>query len=379
MSARGKEVCFSGRLDMVDLIPHSSSAIEVADFAYVGDMAKRNFVGRGPLCAQLEERLARTFKRSDAVLTDSGEDALSLVLHLLRDRRPACDEVVISAYSCVAVLNAILSGGLKPVFADVTPDSLNLDFDDVRSQRMSPRTLAIVCQHMGGYPDDLRRTSTLGVPVISDGAQGIGARLGGRSVLEYGDFAVASFGSTKFITGGTGGAVLCGKVDAESMRRLAAPELSVAQYREHGFARTLGQHVSDLNAGLTLAQLNRLDHFVDARRRIARRYDDALMGSSLATRLDRVADSEPNGFRYCFLTDRAADWQQRLVGRGIDARTSISHLLAEYFPGGPTLPQVARQAARLVSVPIYPALDDAQTSRIEQALRDTAAKLQEAA
>jgi perosamine synthetase len=364
---------------MPDMIPHSSSTVVDADFAYVRDLAARNFVGRGPLCDQLEARLAGMFKRTGAILTDSGEDALSLALHSLRDRFPGRDEVVVSAYSCVAAVNAILSQSLKPVLADLTPGSLSLDFEDVKARRLSSRTLAIVCQHVGGLPDDMRAATNLGVPVISDCAQSIGALIDGRSVLEFGDIAIASFGSTKFITGGTGGAVLCGEADEEIIRRLAAPELPVGHYRDRGFMRTLGQHASDLNAGLVLAQLDRLEEFVVARRRIAQRYDEALEGAAHVAGARHLATAEPNWFRYYFLSDRAADWQHRLTQQGIDARTSISHLLPAYFQDSDSLPEAASQAARIVSVPIYPALRDAQVERIENALRGTAAEMKEAA
>lgn len=362
---------------MLEIIRHSSSTVSTADFRYIKNLARENYVGYGPLCKELEHRLAKRFGRTGAVLTSSGEGALALALHQLQSQRPDKTEVVVSSYVCSAVVNAILAQGLQPVFADVAPSSLNLGLDDVREHRLTERALAIICTHMGGFPDDVHAAMQFGVPVISDCAQAIGSAIAGRSLLAFGEMAITSFGPTKFMTAGLGGAVLCDGQNHDSIRRLAMPELSVAEYQEQGFVRTLGQHVSDLNAGLALAQLEQLELFVQMRRRIAQKYDKALSSVPGLIFPKKLAGAEPNWFRYYFLSDHASEWQHRLQAMGVDARTSISHVMNDYFPCVGTRAELARQGQRVVSLPIYPGLKNAQVTRIVEALQRVAAEITE--
>lgn len=354
---------------MTEVIRHSSSTVDAADFRYVMKLAQQNYVGHGDLCRELELQLVMNFGRSAAVLSGSGEGALALALHRLKSLGAGKNEVIVSAYVCPAVVNAILAQGLQPVFADVAANALNLDMADVREHRLTQQTLAILCTHIGGLPDDIPAAMRCGVPVISDCAQALGSRIAGQSLLALGDIAITSFGPTKFLTGGLGGAVLCDERDEEPVRRIATPELSVAEYQEQGFVQTLGQHVSELNAGLALAQLQHLQHFVQQRKRIAQEYDQALRAAPGAVLPEMLADAEPNWFRYYFFSDHASEWQRRLQQSGVDARSSISHVMTDYFPKIGTRTKLARLARRVVSLPIYPGLTAAQVARIVEALQ----------
>ncbi len=358
---------------MAEYIRHSSSAVSNTDFRHIRNLARDNFVGYGQLCKKLETQLANKFNRTSVVLASSGEGALVLALHELKSQRSDKNEIVVSSYVCPAVVNAIQSQGLQPVFADVARDSLNLSVHDVK-QRLTKHTLAIICTHMGGFPDDIDAASQFGITVISDCAQAIGSSISGRPLLSFGDMAITSFGPTKYLTGGLGGAVLCDEKNTASMRRMAMPELSVAEYQEQGFISTLGQHFSDINAGLVLAQLEKLERFVQKRRRIAKLYDKALETASGLVFPEQIAGAEPNWFRYYFFSDHASEWQRRLQKLGVDARTSISHVMTDYFPGSGARAELARQARRVVSLPIYPVLNTEQVTRIIEALQCVAAE-----
>ncbi len=359
---------------MVEVIRHSSSTVSAADFRYIRNLAQQNYVGYGDLCKALEQQLAINFGRSAAVLTGSGEGALALALHRLKSLASGKNEVIVSAYVCPAVVNAILAQGLQPVFADITANSLNLDMADVREHRLTQQTLAILCTHIGGLPDDIHTAMQCGVPVISDCAQALGSRIAGLSLLALGDMAITSFGPTKFLTGGLGGAVLCDERDQESVRRLAMPELSVSEYQQLGFVQTLGQHVSELNAGLALAQLRHLQSFVQKRKRIAQKYDQALRAAPDVICPEIPANAEPNRFRYYFFSDQASEWLRRLQQSGVDARSSIAHVMTDYFPKAGARTKLASQTRRLVSLPIYPGLKAAQISRIVDTLQRIASE-----
>lgn len=362
---------------MLEIIRHSSSTLLRSDFSFIKGFAQENFVGYGPLCKDLEHQLAKKFSRTGVVLTGSGEGALELALHQLQTKNPGKSEVVVSSYVCPAVVSAIIAQGLKPVFADLAKGSLNLGLDDVSQHRLSQHTLAILCTHMGGFPDDVLGAMEFNIPVISDCAQAIGSGIAGKSLLTFGDMSIASFGPTKFMTSGLGGAVLCDGQDSFSIQRFATPELSVEAYKQHGFIRTIGQHVSDLNAGLALAQLEHVGTFVKKRMRIKNRYDKALCDVPNLDFPKKVAGAEPNWFRYYFFSDYAHEWQRRLQLLGIDARNSISHVMTDYFPGEAVREVLAKQTQRVVSIPIYPGLKDNQVTRIVEALQRVAAEITE--
>lgn len=364
---------------MPEVIRHSSSTVSGADFRYIRKLAKQNYVGYGDLCRELELQLEKKFNRFGAVLASSGEGALALALHQLRSRAPGKKEVIVSAYVCPAVVNAILAQGLQPVFADVTPNSLNLGVSDVRASRLTQQTLVILCTHIGGLPDDIHAAMQLGIPVISDCAQSLGSCIAGRPLLTFGDMAITSFGPTKFLTGGLGGVILCDERDEEAVRRIAIPELSVAEYQEHGFTQTLGQHVCELNAGLVLAQLQHLENFVQKRNRIARKYDELLRSVPGITFPEMIGNAEPNRFRYYFFSDHASEWLRHLQLSGVDARASISHVMTEYFPNSGIRTELARLAKQVVSLPIYPGLKASQVSRIVEVLQRIASEQMRAA
>lgn len=359
---------------MSEVIRHSSSSVSAADFRYIKNLAKQNYVGYGDLCRDLELQLTKRFERAGVILTGSGEGALALALSRLKSLGAGKREVIVSAYVCPAVVSAILALDLKPVFADIAPNSLNLGMHDVREHRLTQQTLAILCTHIGGLPDDIEAAMQFGVPVVSDCAQALGSEIAGRSLLAIGDMSITSFGPTKFLTGGLGGVVLCNGGDAASVRRMAMPELSVAEYQEHGFIQTLGQHVSELNAGLVLAQFQHLDNFVQKRKRIAQRYDKVLGSVAGVTLPEMLENTEPNWFRYYFFSDQAIEWQRHLQQSGVDARTSISHVMTEYFPMAGTRTELERLAKRVVSLPIYPGLKTTDVSRIVEVLQRIASE-----
>ena len=113
------------------------------------------------------------------------------------------DEVVVPSFVCSALLNAVTVTGASPVMAEIDPATLNLDPQDVE-RRLTLRTKAVVVPHMFGLPADLDRLLALGVPLVEDCAQAIGARYRGRPVGSHGKAAIFSFYATKVLATGEG-------------------------------------------------------------------------------------------------------------------------------------------------------------------------------
>lgn len=350
------------------MIPHSASHLDEADFDFVRGVLERNFVGRGPLCTELERELSARYGRCYATLTHSGTAALQVALLALKERYPGKSRVLASAYLCPEVISAIQQAGLEPVLIDVCVDSLNLDLT-AAAARVDAATLALICSHVGGRPDDLEAAVSLGIPVISDCAQGVGSQFATRDVTSWGTCSILSFGATKMITAGAGGALLTDDaVLGARIADLTRSELTVEEYRREGFRVTLGQHVGELTAGLALSLMRRLDASIARRREIAGAYDRVLSRHVDVRRPAEGVLASWNRFRYYFLTDFAGIWLKFLRSRGIDARSSISHSLPEYFRIHAGFPRLAVATQRIVSVPVHPALTIDDVARVSEAL-----------
>jgi dTDP-4-amino-4,6-dideoxygalactose transaminase len=354
------------------MIRHSASHLVAADFDYVREIIDRNHIGAGPLCDALRELLKTQFPCNEVILADSGTAALHLCLLGLASERPGRTKVLAGAYACPEVICAILHARLEPVLVDSRADCLNVDMAAV-GRLVDEKTLAIICTHVGGIPDDTRLAASFGAPVISDCAQAVGSSVHGRDVASEGLVTILSFGPTKMLSAGSGGALLC---RSESLGRtlvnLARTELSIEEYRHGGFRTTYGQHFGDLTAGLAAAQLRRLAKLVERRRSIAASYEAVLRARGDIELPNEGACARANRFRYYFLSREAAVWIESLRSRGIDARGSIAHVIPEYYGSLPGFPRLRAMAGRVVSVPIYPAMSTADVDTITAALQEVA-------
>lgn len=340
------------------MIPHSASELISSDFDYIRGIVERNYVGQGPLCAGLRTFLASQFACTGATLTDSGTAALHLCLLALRERHPHKTRVLLSSYVCPEVVGAVIQAGLEPALADVSEDSLNVDMNSM-ARLVDSKSLALICTNIGGVPDDYAHAAQFEIPVISDCAQAIGSRVDDSDVATEGLFSILSFGSTKMVTAGGGGAVLCrDQALGQAIDRLSRQELSVEEYRQSGFRVTFGQHMGELLAGLAAAQLRRLEGTLKRRREVAEMYDRALDGHADVAYMRERPLVKFNRFRYYFLSERAPSWIAYLRAAGIDARRSISHAMPEYDAKLSDFPRLRRLSNMVVSVPISPAMTD---------------------
>lgn len=141
-----------------------------------------------------------------AYLFESGRSALYAILKNLGLKEK--DEVILQAFTCVAVPNAILWTGGKPIYADIDPQTLNMSLDDLES-KITPRTRAVVVQHTFGFPADMRRIMEIAgrhnLLVIEDCAHALGAEYSGKPLGTFGDAAFFSFGRDKMISSVFGG------------------------------------------------------------------------------------------------------------------------------------------------------------------------------
>lgn len=171
--------------------------------------------------------------RADAFLFSSGREGLLALLQAMNighgdppspSGLRGASEVIVQAYTCVVVPNAIIAAGATPVFVDIVKETLSLDTEEVR-KAITPKTKAIICQHTFGIPAPLEELRAIcdehRIPLIEDCAHIIADDDGPSGVGMTGDFALLSFGRDKAISGVTGGVIICRRTDVSNrLKRL---------------------------------------------------------------------------------------------------------------------------------------------------------------
>lgn len=322
---------------------------------------------------RLERELAIYLGVEHIALFTNGTIALITALQALR----VTGEVITTPYSFVATAHSLLWNGIKPIFVDIDPHTLNLDPRLIESA-ITPHTTAIMPVHVYGYPCDVdavqRIADTYGLKVIYDAAHAFGVKLGTRSLLQFGDLSVLSFHATKVFNTFEGGAIVC---------RDAAMKQRIDYLKNFGFADEvtvvapgINGKMNEVQAAFGLLQLKHVDEAIAARKNIDRHYRERL-ASIPGIRchvLPGVASSNYSYFPVFVEPDYALSRDalyQRLREHNIFARRYFYPLISD-FPmyraissAAPSnLPAASEVASRVLCLPIYPDLSESDVDRI---------------
>ncbi len=199
------------------MIPHSRPAIGLEEVRAVTEVLRSGQVAGGSAVAQFERGMAAYLALQGGVAVSSGTVALELALRALGVG--SGDNIILPSYVCSAPWLAVQRVGAQARIVDIDPESYNLDPQKVRKARTS-RTRAVIVPHMFGLPADLTGLQSLGIPMIEDCAQTLGAVEQGRAVGTVGLLTVCSFYATKLLCTGEGGMVL--SKDADLLERVRA-------------------------------------------------------------------------------------------------------------------------------------------------------------
>lgn len=253
---------------------------------YVTRVLGTRWIGQGPRVEEFEQKFSARFGGGyPAIAVGAGTDALHLA-YILTGLQPG-DEVIAPLFTCTATNIPFLYMGVKVVFADVQPGTLNIDPDDV-SHRITKKTKAIVCVHYGGLPCDMDELQAIadehGLKVVEDAAHAIGATYRGRSVGQISGFTMFSFQAIKSITTGDGGMLilkdesLAGK--ARRMRWFGIDRKSKQAGNWQNDITEVGYkyQMTDIAAALGLAALEEFDSILAHRQSLLRAYAQELAG-----------------------------------------------------------------------------------------------------
>ncbi|MEX8519825.1 MAG: dTDP-4-amino-4,6-dideoxy-D-glucose aminotransferase VioA [Leptothrix sp. (in: b-proteobacteria)] len=335
----------------------------------------------GPFHQQLEQELARYLGVQHLALFTNATIALVTALQALR----ITGEVITTPYSFVATAHSLLWNGLKPVFVDIDPETLNLDPARIEAA-ITPQTTAIMPVHCYGHPCDVDRIQHIadvhGLRVIYDAAHAFGVEHDNRSVLLHGDLAALSFHATKVFNTFEGGAIVC--PDAKTKQRIDylknfgfADEVTVV-------APGINGKMNEVQAAFGLLQLKSIDQVIQRRQRIDGFYRNALAD---ITGIRCVADSGETRRNYSYFPilvqpefpiSRDALYQA-LRDQNIYARRYFYPLITDFpmYRGLPSsassnLPVATRIGQQVICLPIYPDLAEIDAERIVSIIRQSA-------
>lgn len=327
----------------------------------------------GPFHQQLEQALCEYLGVEHLALFANGTLALVTALQALR----ITGEVITTPYSFVATAHSLLWNGIKPVFVDVAPGTLNLDPAKIEAA-ITPQTTAIMPVHCYGHPcdvDEIRRIADIyNLKVVYDAAHAFGVRTEAGSLLQHGDLSVLSFHATKVFNTFEGGAIVC--PDAKTKQRIDhlknfgyVDEVTVV-------APGINGKMSEVNAAFGLLQLKHVDEAIAKRRRIDAMYRELLRDVKGIRCLDGAGETAANYAYFPVLVE--GDYAlsrdalfELLRSHGIVARRYFYPLISN-FPmyrgfasaSRENLPVATDAALKVLCLPIYPALLDEQVQRI---------------
>ena len=332
----------------------------------------------GPFHEQLEARLCEYLGVRHISLFANCTIALMCALQALR----VGGEVITTPYSFVATAHSLLWNGVRPVFADIDPQSFNLDPDRIEAA-ITPQTTAILPVHCYGRPCDTARIQRIadnyGLRVIYDAAHAFGVRdAAGGSILAHGDLSVLSFHATKVFNTFEGGAIV--SPDAKTKRR-------IDHLKNFGFADEvtvvapgINGKMAEVNAAFGLLQLDHIDAALARRRDIDalyRRLLASVPGIALVGASDNASYFPVLVEPGCALGRDAL--YQRLREQGIFARRYFYPLISAFpmYRGMASaqpanLPVAEALAQRVLCLPIYPDLPDDEVRRIAAAVQRAA-------
>jgi perosamine synthetase len=360
------------------VIPLARPVIGEREERAVLEVLRSGQLSLGPRVPAFEQAFAERIGVAHASAVSSGTAGLHLALRAAGVGKG--DEVVTSPFSFVASANAVLYQGARPVFADVDPVTLNLD-PEAAGAAVTDRTTALLPVHIFGYPADLPALERLGLPIVEDACEALGAaHADGTPVGGRGHPAVFGFYANKQLTTGEGGMVATGdhavkvRIDAERNQG-RAPDMDWLDHDRLGF----NYRLSDIACALGLAQLERLDAMLAGRARVAGWYGEALAGiDGLELPCPDRGGDRRGWFVYVVQLPRGLDRDatiRALRERGVASKPYLPaiHLMSFYRerfghrPG--EFPVCEDVAARSLALPFFPALGEGEVAQVAEALR----------
>lgn len=370
----------------IDRIAFTAPYMDEAEVTAAADAVRSGWIVGGPRLAEFEKRFAALCGAKHAIGVSSWTTGAFIVLHAW-GIGPG-DEVIVPSLTFIASVNVIAHTGATPIFVDVDPRTWNVDPQDVE-RKITPRTKAIVPIDQIGLPCDIDAINEIarrhGLPVLEDAACAFASRNGGRPIGALADVTVFSLHARKVISTAEGGVITTDDdAFAERLRRLAHQGMSLSAYARHNASPTMFEsypevgynfRITDIQAAVGNAQLDKLDDILARRARVAERYGEYLRDHPRFSAPYVPAGMQHNWQTYMIAlreggaAERNAVMEHLFEG-GIPTRRGVmaSHLEPPYRSAVANLPHTEKAAATTLQLPMHPALTSEQQEYVLEKL-----------
>lgn len=368
----------------LSLIPIFRPSYDEAELRAVEEVFQSGWIGLGPRTAEFEHRFAEYVGVPHAVAVNSATAALHLALKVLN---VTGGEVITTPMTFVSTNHAILYNDAIPVFADIEPDTLNINVESFR-QNLTDRTRAIIVVHYGGHACDMDPILALArahdIPVVEDAAHGCGGTYKGRKLGSLGTIGCFSFHAVKNLATGDGGMITLADPELDGrLRRLRWCGLDKdtwdrsevdQKYSWYYTVQELGfkYHMNDITAAIGLVQLQKLERANARRREIAAYYNDRFADLDWLETPVEKSYARSAHHNYVVRLDRRDDLIAYLREQRISAGVHYlpNHLYTMYRNYKADVPVTERVWRRLVTLPLYPDMTDGDVERVVGAVRN---------
>lgn len=387
-----KLAIFGGNPVLKEKIGYGHQYIDDADIQAVVNVLKSDYLTCGPKIEETEAKLCEITGARHAVLIANGTAALHAACFAALIGNG--DEVITTPITFAASANCALYCGGKPIFADINPETYNIDPDNVE-KCITDKTKAVVAVDFTGQAVELNRLREIcdkhNLILIEDAAHSLGTKYEGKSVGSIADMTEFSFHPVKTCTAGEGGAITTN--DDELYKRLVL-------FRAHGITRvpnwmdkpseggwyyqqvTLGYNyrMTDIQAALLSSQLDKLEMFASRRKELVKRYNEAFSQIPEITVQKEICESDTVRHLYILqfnlemLNGTRKDYYDALMAEGIGVNVHYIpiYLFPHYCSLGykmGTCPNAERLYERIVSIPLYYSLTDEKQDMIIEAVK----------
>jgi len=363
------------------MIPYGKQSIDDDDIQAVVDVLRSDWITTGPKIKEFEESLCRYTGAGYTTVVNSGTSALDIAVQALN--LPANSEAITTPFTFAATSNALLYNKIKPVFADILPDTHNIDPDEIR-RKITDKTRAIIFVDFAGHPCDIRELKEIAreydLFLIEDACHSLGAMYDNKKIGTLADMTVLSFHPVKHITSGEGGAITTenpeyyGKL--QMLRSHGIDKNTMSRTGPKGDwaydMKCLGRNyrMTDFQAALGISQMKKLEEYIRRRNEIAEYYNREFSAVEGIT----VPQTKP-GIRHAWhiytvllKQHNRDDIFKRLRAAGIGVNVhyipiyKFSYYL-ENLPQNEQFPVTEETYRSIITLPLFPLMtdDDAET------------------
>lgn len=376
-------------------LPYGRQSIDNEDINEVVEVLKSDWLTTGPKVSEFEEQFCKYIGCNYAVAVNSGTSALDIAVASLELEKGS--EVITTPFTFVATANCILYNGIKPVFADITHDTYNINPEEIK-KKITPRTKAIIYVDYAGQPCDIDEIREIAqdnnINLIEDAAHACGAEYKGRKVGNFADLTEFSFHPVKHITTGEGGMITTDNKELyeklKLLRNHGIDRDAIARFgKDASYAydmKMLGRNyrITDFQCALGMSQLKKLDKFIERRQEIVKMYNEEFKSIEEVT-IPYVKPEVKHAWHiYTILIDKNIDRDKffnlmKSKGIGVNVHYIPTYKFSYYKKNfdfnDKDFPVTESVFKRIITLPLFPSMSDKDVCEVITAVKNTIKEL----